>query len=214
LYGQETILESLNYPGKYFHERRLRRYCFFKSLGIDIQSLLIDIKNVAQLLNNANCGQSPKIDCDAFHKTTLVLAHRILSIRPIKDSHTPVCVEHAIRLGLVAFLVTFMPTLDRSIPDNPILSQSLRSMIEGLYSSHPEDEEVRLWLLFIGAASVFKPDDDVWLLPMTARTMSTTGLRTWEDVNDFLTIFPWVHSAHSDAAQALWHKSSSTSQIC
>lgn len=211
LYDQKTILESPNYPKKCLHERRLRRYQFFKILSTSIQSLLIDIKSVAQLLNNANCGDSPKLNCDAFHKTTLLLAHRLLSIRPIKSSHGTICVEHAIHLGLVAFLVTFMPTLDRSIPENPVLSQSLRSAIEGFCSCHPEDEEVRLWLLFIGAASVFKPDDDTWLLPTTARTMSTIGLRTWEDVNDLLTIFPWVHSAHGDAAQVLWYKSESTS---
>ncbi|CRG89921.1 hypothetical protein PISL3812_06960 [Talaromyces islandicus] len=213
LYNQETVLESLNYPKEYVYEGRLFRLYFFKNLSTTIQSLLIDIKNVSQLLNDANCGHSPKIDCDAFHKTTLLLSHRLLSIRPIKGSHNPRYVEHAIHLGLVAFLVTFMPTLDRLIPENPVLSQSLRFMIEKFCVSHPEDEQVRLWLLFIGAASVFKPDDDIWLLPTTVRTMSTMGLGTWEDVNDLLAIFPWVHSTHSNAAQALWRASSSTSQI-
>jgi hypothetical protein len=211
LYDQKTVLESINYPKKYFHEERLSHLYFFNTLSTAIQSILVDTKNVAQLLNDASCGHSPKIDCDAFFKTTLLLAHRLLSIRPIKGSHNPRYVEDAIHLGLVAFLVTFMPTLDRSIPENPVLSQSLRFLIEEFCVSHPQDEQLRLWLMFIGAASVFKPDDDVWLLPTAARTMSTMGLDTWEDVNELLIIFPWVHSAHSDAAQALWRASSFTS---
>lgn len=181
----------------------------FRQLSVDLQDLLIDTTGLARLLNDANAGQLPKLDNYIFHDTILLLGYRLVHVSPLGGPRPPSRLGNAVHLGLTAFVTTFLRKLDRTIPDIPLLSELVRSLAQEHFDDDQEYQEVLLWLLFIGRASIFKEPDDVWLIPKTAQTMHALGLHTWEDVSRTLAIFPWVNALHDPAGQALWHKSSS-----
>ncbi|TVY48307.1 hypothetical protein LOCC1_G001955 [Lachnellula occidentalis] len=173
----------------------------------ELLDLLIDITDFAWHLNDSSAEQRPKLKFYAFHDIILLLGYRFIHISPLGRPCLTSCLENALHLGLGAFIMTFLGGIDRKIADAPLLSELARSAAQGEFNDTPESQEVLLWILFIGAASIFKQADDIWLIPKTAHTIHVLGLCTWEDVAEKLARFPWVDALHSKVGQALWYKS-------
>lgn len=181
----------------------------FKQLHVDLQGLLRDITGLASLLNDAGAGHRPKLNGYELEDTLLVLGYRLVSICPLGGLRPTSRLDNAVHLGLTAFMVTFLPRLDCRIADNPLLSNLARSAVQEHFGDERENQEVLLWILFIGGASVFKQSDETWLIPKAIRTLRALGLHAWEGVYETLAKFPWVDALHNKAGQALWRRSTS-----
>lgn len=175
-----------------------------RQLGADLHNLLKEILSVAWLLNGADSGHCPKINDHIFHDTLLQLGCRLVYFSPLGGPRPTSHLENVVHLGLTAFIVTFLRGLDHRIADMPLLSHLVRSATQGPFGNEKESQEVLLWLLFIGGASIFRQPDDVWLIPKTTQTMDALDLHTWEDVTGTLSKFPWVHAIHDKTCQ--WHR--------
>ncbi|KAL4968554.1 uncharacterized protein BDV14DRAFT_196856 [Aspergillus stella-maris] len=181
-----------------------------RRLGYDLCKVFADTKGLAGLLNNADAGYSQKLGSIEFYNTILLLGHCLLQINPLcssfnHDEHvTPSmsALEDVIHLGLLAFLVTFLPGLNHRIADQPILAQSLRHATERQLKSMKAGvgdmpkKSVLLWALLIGAVAVFKPSDDDWLIKTTASTIKALELSTLDDIKQAIIGFPWVYALH------------------
>ncbi|KAJ2982504.1 hypothetical protein NUW58_g6427 [Xylaria curta] len=76
-----------------------------------------------------------------------------------------------------------------------------------------EGQELLLWVLFTGKASVFRDaEEDTWLVPQISQIASQLGLSTWEQVSRTLQKLPWVGIFSNDAARALWNRTESFSR--
>ncbi|KAH8689180.1 hypothetical protein BGW36DRAFT_433944 [Talaromyces proteolyticus] len=191
---------------------RTLQSCLLKELSSGLWSVLQDVTTFAQSINDAISGLSPKLDCIAYHYTLVLFGYRLINIRSLNAPYLPNNVANTIHLGLMAFLTTFLVKLDHSNSEYPILYQSLRFICQVASSSVQDEQQVRLWAMFISSTSVFtRPDDYSWLIPITAQTMSFLGLRTWEEVYQTITVFPWVDALHNSAAYTLWLEVSSLS---
>lgn len=168
---------------------------FLDRLEPDLQTLLVEIMNLAWSLNDATANRRPKVDGHKFHRTLLRLGYRLVQFCPLGGTRPYDNLENAIHLGLTAFVVTFLVGLDRKIVYMPLLSELVRSAtLQALLDE--EENEVLLWLLFVSGTSIFKSTDDEWLLPKIKQKMAILDLRTWEDVGRMLARYPWVNVAH------------------
>ena len=163
--------------------------------------------SLALLLNSAE--HKKKLDGYTFHDILILMGYRLIHISPLLGPRLASRIENALHLGLTAFMTTFLLGLGLTVPEFPLLSKLARSAAQGNFDEDKENQEVLLWVFFIGRASIFREADDVWLIPRVTGTMLALGLHTWEDLSRTLSKFPWVSALHNKPGQTLWHRSRS-----
>jgi hypothetical protein len=178
-------------------------------LSADLRNLLTDITDLAWLVNNVNAKDGPNLSGFPFHDNLLLLGYRLIYTSPLGGPRPVSQVENVVHLGLTAFVITFLRGFDRKLPDIRILSDLTRSAAQGNFDDKQENQELLLWILFIGATSIFREPDDAWLVPKTIQAIHALDICTWDDLVRTLMIFPWVNTIHGEAGQALWHRSTS-----
>ncbi|RDW60302.1 hypothetical protein BP5796_11908 [Coleophoma crateriformis] len=182
-------------PPEILHSRLLAR------LSANLQDLLVDMTNLAWLLNDASAGYRPKVHGYTFQDAFLQLGYRIVDISPLGGPRPSNRLENAVHLGLTAFFITLFCGLDYKMMKSPLLNDLARSAAQEPFDGDQENQEVLLWLLFIGGAAVFRQPDDAWLTPKTIHTMQALDLHTWDDVRQMLAKFPWVTAIHDKAGR-------------
>ncbi|KAL3469616.1 hypothetical protein BJX99DRAFT_265032 [Aspergillus californicus] len=184
-----------------------------ESLRGELWSIFSDMRCLAMLLHDAGVGYRQKVDGVEAHNSILLHGFRLLQVCPLGEgSKSDFCLitglsdlENAVHLGLVAYLVTFLTGLDHRISDKPLLARRLRHAIRRLSLSIEDGEQSRMvrsvlvWTLFMGSVIVFKPEEDIWLVPMTKAAMKSLDLVSWEDVRNVLAGFPWLGALHDRA---------------
>lgn len=176
----------------------------FKTLSANFRDLLVDMSFLASLLNNAIAGVVPKLNVTEFHKDTLLLGYRLVKLKPLGSPLEICSLQNRVHLGLTAFLVTFLQGWDRCIIQNVLLSKLLLSGVQQHFDGGQDDQEMLLWVLFIGAASSCLWKHPAWVLT-TKDAVYGLGIKGWEDVKKILAKFPWVNAVHDAAGLALWH---------
>lgn len=173
-----------------------------------LRDIFTGIARFAWIINDITSGKREKIHNYPFHDTIIMLGYRLVDVAPLgglMECH----VAHTMHLGLAAFLMTFLRRLDYIIPDMPLLYKLYQAAITQLSDDEDENQELRLWAVFIGRASIFQSTDDDWLLPIATKTAQRLNLCDWADIRQVLSRWPWVTSLHDNAGEALWHRSTS-----
>lgn len=185
----------------------VQRSQLFKQLSDDLQNLVMDIAGLAWLLNNASAGLQPKVNDLKFHYTILLLGYRLVRFSPLGGARPTSHLENTIHLGLMAFIMTLLRKLDLSITGVSLVSGPIRSAAQEEWDNQRENQELLLWILFIGGVSIFNQVDDIWLIPKILQTSHVLDLHNWEDITRSLRKFSWVSTIHAKAGQALWSRS-------
>lgn len=184
----------------------------FHNLGTNLQDLLTNMTSFARIINDTISGLRPTFSGHVMHCTLLVLGYRLVNISPLSGPRPHDHLIDTIHLGLVAFVVTFLRGLHRKISERPLLSSVARAAVDNIYHDEKgvqEDQEVLLWFLFLGAASVFRSvDHSSWLILKARQTMNALDLSSWVDLQEVLVKFPWVHTLHDKAGWELWSRCS------
>jgi hypothetical protein len=175
-------------------------------LDPELQDLAIDTTYLAWLLNDAHAGRRPVLNLRAFHGILLLILYRLIHFSPLGGSRPADHFDSAFHLGLMAFIMPFMPRYNGSVQDNPLLSQLLRLAVQQNLSTDKTIQETLLWVLLVGAASVFIQPLDEWILPLISQMMYNLHLDTWEDVSRTVTKYPWTDAYHNEPAQSLCRK--------
>lgn len=177
-----------------------------RQLSADLQRLLRDVTDLAWLVNDTSVKHRPKLNGYPFHDNLVMLGYRLVQINPLGGPRRMSHVENVVHLGLTAFIISFLRGFDRRIPEIPILCELARSAAQDSFGNEQENQELLLWILFVGAASIFKHLDDAWLIPKTNQAIQTLDLHSWEDLVRTLVKFPWVNAVHDTAGQELWNR--------
>ncbi|KAF2812783.1 uncharacterized protein BDZ99DRAFT_555576 [Mytilinidion resinicola] len=181
-------------------------FWFFKHLSAELQKLLAAMTDLAGLLNDASAGRRPTLNAQKFHDTVILLGYRLVQISPLGGPRPSNRLDNAVHLGLALFLMTLLRRLDRRIVEIPLLSQLARSAAEENFDDGRESQELLLWVLSIGGASVFTYTDDAWLAPKLLETTHALSLHTWEDVRRTVVKFPWINALHDNPSQSLYER--------
>lgn len=100
-------------------------------------------------------------------------------------------IEEAVRLGLLAFSSSVFLQWKQLGLSYEHLATRYRDCLSTLeYSDVPSP--LLLWLLMVGAVSVFGPADDEWLKPWLRATINMSELQTWNDMQDIMQSLMWI----------------------
>ncbi|KAI0534211.1 hypothetical protein GGR58DRAFT_67898 [Xylaria digitata] len=161
-------------------------------VGENLRSVLEDIYALAWLVNDG-AVHGVRVDEYDFHDILLLVGYRLLEVRPlntpIETSEKP---ELLLHLGLTTLMIKFF-ALGLKPPNVDLLNRCIvLASLEQHYNVR-EEQELLLWLLFTGKASVFTGvDEDIWLVPKISQIATQLDLSTWDRVSRTLQKFPWV----------------------
>lgn len=153
----------------------------------DLAAAWIVMAEFCQVINRTAESQH-RIATETFLLTMASVIYRLLDMTKFKANST----EEAIRLGLLAFSSSvFLQWKQLGLSYNYLATTYRERLAESRCQNVPP--KLLLWLLVVGAVSVFGCEDEKWLRPrLRANIDSIGGLKSWTDVQDVLKSFMWI----------------------
>ncbi|KAK6347665.1 hypothetical protein TWF718_005504 [Orbilia javanica] len=125
-------------------------------------------------------------------QSTLMNAMTSIMYRLISMSFKKESVDEAIRLGLLSFSSYIFLRWQSVTLAYIHLPTVYKSSLVNLNLSKEFPPEMMLWLLMVGAISVFGEGDNVWLRPWLKVNFELCGVKGWEDLKGVLKGLMWV----------------------
>ena len=155
----------------------------------------------------------------AFQGSLVSYAYRLLKICPMPERTLTDPNENAVHLGLLCFLTTMLFDKGKSHKEPyQLLASRLHKAITSIHIDGSGTRTSQLlWTLFIGAVSVFRAVDRLWLLPRIRSCLFALQITSWEDALREIIKLPWVHVVHDKSGCALWKvtmKDWDKSEVC
>ncbi|KAI0858798.1 hypothetical protein F4860DRAFT_516451 [Xylaria cubensis] len=146
--------------------RVMRKFCLLVNVGTQTKQFI-----------------RPETICDTMAAVTYRLLETDFAIGSI---------DNILRYGLLIFSYhIFLQWSDLKLP-YPYLPAGYRTRIESFMSHHDASPQLKLWLLMIGAISIFDAVEDSWLRGEIQQHVEKCGVRTWKDMRDILKSFMWI----------------------
>ena len=100
--------------------------------------------------------------------------------------------DESSRLGLLAFTHhIFLQWQDMRLPCHPF-SESYRNYLQVHALGDTIPPRISLWLLMIGAISLFSVSDELWLADYLRKQAERCGVKTWKDGQEILKSSMWI----------------------
>ena len=137
---------------------------------------------------NCTAKSQHRIATETFLYTMTSVMYRLLDMTKFKVNS----IEEAIRLSLLAFSSNvFLQWKQLGLSYNYLATTYRNCLAESRCSNVPP--RLLLWLLMVGAVSIFRCDDEKWLRPrLRANIDSIGGLKSWTDMHNILKFFMWI----------------------
>ncbi|KZL71020.1 hypothetical protein CT0861_10081 [Colletotrichum tofieldiae] len=178
----------------------------FSTAEPTLRQLIRDVDSISVLFNN--CKRNSKLKAHEFSATILSLGYRLLRVQG-QESRSLEAIQEACLLGFVCFYTTLLLQFGRQrhlLYEK--LSRRLKTSVDGLLPicHHPHFQPTSIWLLMIGAISVFERKEDIWLLPALVRVSELMHLKTWDAMRNELKEYPWIRAIHNEQGKRVWDK--------
>jgi len=162
----------------------------FMQLVQDLNGHLAEIWLVMRkfcLLANLGTQTRMLIQPATIYGTMTAVMYRLLRM-----SFAAGTLDESSRLGLLAFTHhVFLQWQDTRLPCHP-LSESYRKHLQVHALRDPIPPRMSLWLLMIGAISLFSVSDELWLASYLRRQVERCGVETWKDGQEVLKSSMWI----------------------
>jgi hypothetical protein len=146
--------------------RVMRRFCLLVNLGTQAQRL---------------------IHLEIIHETMTAVIYRLLHMSFAAGS-----IDETIRHGLLAFSYhVFLQWQDIKLPYRHFPT-TYQNCILGLELVDGVSSQLMLWLLMIGANSIFNISDEAWLREYLREHADRCQVKTWKGMQDILKSFMWI----------------------
>ncbi|TRX96344.1 hypothetical protein FHL15_002616 [Xylaria flabelliformis] len=155
--------------------RVMRKFCLLVNVGTQTKQFI-----------------RPETICD----TMAAVTYRLL------ETHFAIgSIDNILKHGLLVFTYhIFLQWSDLKLP-YPHFPTAYRVRIENFMSHHDASPQLMLWLLMIGAISIFDAVEDSWLRREIQQYVEKCGVRTWKDMRDVLKSFMWIGLLDDRAGQ-------------
>ena len=153
------------------------------------------------------------IDIMGFSKTRTSIEHQLLSLlplsRPVRNSID--CLFEACRLGSLIFINCVLREFSPKIGVLKILKSQLIGLIqEAECNSVDPNAKLQLprltWAFIMGGIVCVNDVEETWFAQRIARTMTTSGLETWGEVEELLFKIGWAKKLNNWACKSLWRR--------
>ncbi|KAK0703083.1 hypothetical protein B0T26DRAFT_876230 [Lasiosphaeria miniovina] len=161
----------------------------------ELLAVFADLRRLCRALNAAAESPTPLYAVE-FQDQICSVQYRLLGLQGCLDDALAEC----LRLAMLAFLST-----TSQVPGTrghyPYLSRRFRETYDAVRTSAPQLQGLVLWVLTIGAISIFDVVDP-WLRGRWKAEVSPD--MSWRDARQCLVGFPWIDYIHDQAALAVF----------
>jgi hypothetical protein len=166
-----------------------------------LHQILLDVTGITSLFNTDHTGF--KLDASALQELIVSVGCRLVRFHPLSEPQLENRLESAFHIGLTALVTTlFLQFGRRRFLKYGLVTQYLREVIDrGLDG---EDNDLMLWLLFLGGISVLKEVDEAWLALRIYQAVRSLNIEDWAGLHSCLIQFPWIKTLHDEPGKALW----------
>ena len=198
----EQVISSC-FPGIYAHEDM--------QLVQDRNGRLAEVWLVMKkfcLLANLSTQTRMLIQSATIYGTMTAVMYRLLRM-----GFAPGTLDESSRLGLLAFTHhIFLQWQDTKLPSHP-LSDSYRNYLQAHALGDTIPPRLSLWLLMIGAISLFSLSDEMWLADYLRRQTERCGVKTWKDGQEILKSSMWISLLDDKSGKHIYDSLSDTSGL-
>ncbi|KAF3916007.1 hypothetical protein AA313_de0210022 [Arthrobotrys entomopaga] len=172
---------------------------FFKDTDPGLLQAWIFMKEFSALMN-VTYGTDNKLPQNTLLNTMTSIMYRLI------DMHfSPNSMDETIRLGLLAFCSHVFLRWQTVRLGYTHLPYAYKSSLVNLNFSKDFSPQVMLWLLMVGAISIFERDDDVWLKPWLKVNIDLCGVKNWGEMRDKLKELMWVELVQDGAGEEVYN---------
>jgi hypothetical protein len=183
-------------------------------MGTIIDPRVMSVFRTLQELNHRlgeRGAKGQRLDADTFQAFTFSASSRLLRLKDCLADTTSEC----LRLGLLSFMTlsSFRLTETTHGPGRestvyPYLTQSLRAALLAVDLASHQLGSLMLWLLTIGAMSVFDIDKEYWLVDKWNETAQALPgvLLSWDAATEQLESVMWMRSLHDNMGFKVYQK--------
>jgi hypothetical protein len=176
----------------------------FKSDGYDpsafgledtkVSSIFRDLQYYISLINGAIITKQRRRETE-FQVVLGSVQYRLMQLQGTLDNLLSEC----LRLALLAFLTTTFQMPGRMIR-YPDLANRFRDCCRAVEvgDTKPQMHDLMLWLLMVGAISVFETDDERW---MHKRWCADAPDMSWPDARERLRKIMWMDAIHETVGE-------------
>jgi hypothetical protein len=159
-------------------------------LELQYQELIAAFRDLQQLSRILNAGATNKrrISGTAFQDRICSVQYRLLRLQDALEGTLSECV----RLAMLAFLATMFQEPENRVR-YPYLTRQFRKSCRAVQTSSPQLRDLMLWMLIIGAISLFDVDEP-WLREHWKATVPPDT--DWADARQRLKGILWIDAVH------------------
>lgn len=173
----------------------------FQRMDPFLQRVLLDVTSVTCLFNMDHAGL--KVDPNMLQEVIVSVGCRLVRFHPLGGPQLESKLEAACHIGLIAFTTTlFLQFGRRRFLKYGLVAQRLKEVIDR--EMEEEDDDVMLWLLFIGGISILAEVDQAWLISRIHTVIQTLGIKDWPALHGYLVQLPWINSLYDETGKSLW----------
>jgi hypothetical protein len=161
-------------------------------------SIVWNVLSAFSLVANSAIESKQYISIDTYLDTMASVIYRLFNMQFRSGSSS-----EAIRLGLLAFSASvFLQWKTLGLSYAHLTSEFKSCLIDLAPSS--TSSQLLLWLLMVGAVSVFEPVNDAWLKPLLIVNMDLCEITLWVEMQDLLNSFMWIGLVHDKPAKRVF----------
>lgn len=206
---ESTSSESLlRYPDQTLHfipqkidtvDSRYKTEEFLNNIDDDLATAWGVVQRFCCMINLAAEANHKFPQADLLHTMASVM-YRLLYMHFEHGS-----LDEVIRIGLLAFSSSIFLQWQDVRPSYSHLPNAYRGCLAGLKGMEGVAPPPLLWLLFIGAISVFsEPEDHAWLKLWLQREIGSSGVQSWGGMRQILKSFLWIDLVHDKPGQKVF----------
>ena len=184
----------------------LRSLDLYRGVSPEVLDLLLDIANLTQLFNNTR--EEAKQDPLDYSELVLLHLHRLLDFAPLGHQGSVNPLDDIVHLSLVAIMTTLLPEYGHNQARYDLLSSRLRCALQSYATTTRYNDQLLLWALFVGHATVLDDSDYRWLAPLVGEISVHSNLHSWADVRAMLCERAWICVLYDKKGTRLWRESS------
>ncbi|KAI0185827.1 hypothetical protein EV127DRAFT_484850 [Xylaria flabelliformis] len=172
-------------------------------LDRDLEDILAVLNEFSQQVNRATAVNS-RLPKEFLLDTMVFVTYRLLYLRFTSGS-----LDEVTRIGLLAFCSGTFVQWRQVVPvPSSFLAALIRETLAHL--GNPDiSPQFALWMLMLGALTVFTDGSKTWLHPWLRTSMMACRVDSWSGVSDVLHSFPWVDILYDGPGRDLFAELSS-----
>ncbi|KAK6499601.1 hypothetical protein TWF481_009966 [Arthrobotrys musiformis] len=171
---------------------------FLENIAPVLAEAWIFLKGFCYLMNSAS-ESNRRLPQSTLMNTMASIMYRLLSMSFKQES-----IDEAIRLGLLSFSSYIFLRWQSVNLAYVHLPTVYKSSLVNLNISQEFPPEMMLWLLMVGAISVFGEEDNVWLKPWLKVNFELCGVSGWEDLKRVLKGLMWMGFIFDEAGEKIY----------